>query len=92
MWGCLILVSLCLGSLPPPSGNPVANKAAIVEFENARFTVLTDAVIRMEFGQAEDRATFAVWNRNLPVPKFDVRRTAGNFWIWKKVPFLEMGR
>lgn len=40
---------------------------------NARFTVLTPNVIRMEYsntGKFEDRPTLAVLNRNLTVPKF----------------------
>ena len=40
----------------------------------ARFTVLTDHLIRMEYartkGQFEDRASLAVLNRRLRVPKF----------------------
>ena len=53
--------------------NPKANPAATVISGNARFTVLTDRLIRMEWaadGQFEDRASLAVVNRNLPVPKF----------------------
>lgn len=42
-----------------------------------RFTVLTDAVVRMEFSPAQparfyDSASLAVLNRKLPVPKFTV--------------------
>jgi hypothetical protein len=50
---------------------PVANASAIVVSGQARFTVLTDSVIRCEFstnGKFEDRATVAVVNRLLPVP------------------------
>ena len=54
--------------------DPVANSNSIVVSGNARFTVLTPNLIRMEYspsGKFEDRATTAVLNRNLPVPKFD---------------------
>ena len=54
-------------------GNPKAKEAAIVTAGNARFTVLTDRLIRMEWsadGKFEDRATLAIVNRDLPVPQF----------------------
>ena len=54
--------------------DPVANSNSMVVSGNARFTVLTPNLIRMEYspsGKFEDRATTAVLNRNLPVPKFD---------------------
>lgn len=52
--------------------NPIADPAAVVEYGNARFTVLSDRLIRMEWssdGAFEDRASLAIVNRNLPVPK-----------------------
>ena len=64
-----------------PSGademDPVANPDACVVAGNARFTVLTDRLVRMEWsenGVFEDNATLAVINRNLPVPEFRVTR------------------
>ena len=53
--------------------NPVAAPEATVVFGNARFTILTDRLIRMEWaadGKFEDRASLAFVNRDLPVPKF----------------------
>jgi alpha-glucosidase len=53
--------------------NPVADPKAIVAAGNARFTVLTPWMIRMEWsptGEFEDRASFAFVNRRLPVPEF----------------------
>jgi alpha-glucosidase (family GH31 glycosyl hydrolase) len=53
--------------------NPKANPRAVIQLGNARFTVLTPEMIRIQYsskGLFEDRATFAVVNRNLPVPKF----------------------
>ena len=55
--------------------DPVADPAALVLAGNARFTVLTDRLIRMEWsedGVFEDRATLAVVNRRLPVPEYKV--------------------
>ncbi len=57
----------------PAQNNPVANKAAVVTYQNARFTVLTDRLVRMEWaedGVFEDRASLAIVNRDLPVPAF----------------------
>lgn len=53
--------------------NPVAAPEAVVVCGNARFTVLTDRLIRMEWAQDgafEDRASLAVVNREMPVPAF----------------------
>ena len=64
--------------------NPVANPSAVVVCDNARFTVLTDCLVRMEWagdGVFEDRASFAVVNRDLPVPKFTATRKNGTLTI-----------
>lgn len=56
---------------------PVAAPAAIITLGNARFTVLTSQLIRMEWasdGAFEDRASFVFLNRHLPVPAFSVER------------------
>jgi alpha-glucosidase (family GH31 glycosyl hydrolase) len=56
-------------------GSPVADPSAVVTVKNARFTILTPAMVRMEWspdGQFEDRASFAFLNRKLPVPQFKV--------------------
>jgi alpha-glucosidase len=53
--------------------NPVANPEAIVISGNARFSILTSQLIRMEWakdGQFEDRASFVFINRNLPLSSF----------------------
>ena len=68
----LILAALLPGLLFGAE-NPVANPDAVVVSGNARFTVLTDRLIRMEWaadGKFEDNATLAIINRNLPVPAF----------------------
>ncbi len=52
--------------------NPVADPKAVVTVGNARFTVLTPELIRMEWaadGKFEDHASFVFLNRRLPVPK-----------------------
>lgn len=61
--------------------NPVANPSAVVTSGNARFTVLTDRVVRMEYagsnGQFNDAATLAVLNRALSVPRFTQNTNGG---------------
>lgn len=54
-------------------GNPKADPGAVVTSGNARFTVLTPEMIRIEYsdkGVFEDRATFTVVNRQLDVPQY----------------------
>lgn len=56
-----------------PVNNPVADPKAIVTIGNARFTVLTPQLIRMEWSadkKFEDHASFVFINRRLAVPKF----------------------
>ena len=63
--------------------DPVAATEAVVIASDkmARFTVLTDHLIRMEYArvenQFEDRASLAVLNRKLPVPKFSHAESGG---------------
>ncbi len=70
MWVCFALALVVAAALLPPPGNPVASGAAQVVLGPARFTVLTEDLVRMEWAHHEDRATMVVWNRNLPVPHF----------------------
>jgi len=56
----------------PAEDNPVADPKAVVTVGNARFTVLTPQLIRMEWsadGKFEDHASFVFLNRRLPVPR-----------------------
>ena len=53
--------------------NALAQEEAIVTSGNARFTILTPRLIRIQYSTTanfEDRPTFAVVNRRLPVPHF----------------------
>ncbi|HOG46518.1 MAG TPA: glycoside hydrolase family 31 protein [Anaerolineae bacterium] len=57
---------------------PVAESAAVVLAPQARFTVLTSRLIRIEHspsGRFEDRASQAFWHRRQPLPAFEVQRT-----------------
>ena len=69
----LALVVLFLAEAQSIVDNPVASSEAIVISGNARFTVLTPEMIRIEYSENvrfEDRATFTVLNRKLDVPAF----------------------
>jgi len=60
--------------LPPvPSFKPIANAQAIFAASNVRFTVLTNRMIRIEYGKDnvfEDRPSQVFWYRDQPVPPF----------------------
>ena len=59
--------------------DPAADADAVLTVGHARFTVLTPALIRMEWAPDaafEDRASLVFTNRRLPVPKFTVDRAA----------------
>ena len=71
--------------------DPVANPEAVVASGRARFTVLTPRMIRIQYSsreQFEDRATFAVVNRNLPVPAFTTREENGFLSNWYRCKFV----
>lgn len=71
--------------------NPKANPKAVVLSGNARFTVLTPEMIRIQYsdkGQFEDRATFAVVNRSLPVPKYT--KSVKDGWLEIKTSALTL--
>lgn len=64
--------------------NPQASPDAVVSAGNARFTVLTPEMIRIQYSTKqlfEDRATFAVVNRRLPVPRFTQEQRDGYLYI-----------
>ncbi len=64
--------------------NPIANEQAIVTSGNMRFSILTPEIIRIEWSdtqQFEDRASFVVVNRNLPVPQYTSEIKNGYLFI-----------
>lgn len=65
-------------------GDPKANPKAEIIVGNARFTILTPRLVRLEWnpkGQFEDRASFVFVNRNLPVPDFKTQHVNGDLHI-----------
>ena len=79
----LLMFVVCLLPLwAQADENPVADAKAMVKAGCARFTVLTPEMIRIQYSsnkQFEDRATFAVVNRRLPVPAYKVKKKGG--WL-----------
>ena len=64
--------------------SPKANPQAEVVMGNARFTVLTPRLVRMEWaadGKFEDKASLGIVNRNLPVPAFKVSKSSRKLTI-----------
>ncbi len=71
--------------------NPEANPKAVITVDEARFTVLTPRVIRMEWNKEkkfDDRASFAIINRNTTVPDFSKKERKG--WLLLKTDELEL--
>jgi alpha-glucosidase (family GH31 glycosyl hydrolase) len=73
----LEVLALCHGAVAaadvPVHYDPVADPHAVVIVGNARFTVLTPQLIRLEWatdGKFEDHASLVFLNRKLPAPQF----------------------
>ncbi len=63
---------------PEASYNPIAAPGAVVQFGDARFTVLTPQLIRMEWAadhHFEDHPSLVFLNRRLTVPHFTARHS-----------------
>lgn len=84
--GCTVLllssvISVCSSSQP---NNPHANAKAVVVEGNARFTVLTPQLIRMEWNQDgafEDHPSLVFINRDLEPPAFSVQYPSDSLLI-----------
>lgn len=71
-------------ALAQTANNPKADEKAIVTCGNARFTVLTPQMIRIEYSAKaafEDRATFTVVNRKLAVPQYTMKEDDNYLYI-----------
>ncbi|MBP9998726.1 MAG: DUF5110 domain-containing protein [Bacteroidales bacterium] len=74
----------CMGAWAQEEFHPVAKPEATVISGNARFTVLTPRLVRMEWAENakfEDHATLGIINRDLPVPEFKVKRSGSKLTI-----------
>lgn len=73
------------------SDNPVADPAAVVRSGGARFTILTDHTIRMEYAADSiftDQASLTFVNRLLPVPAFQTSEASG--WLTIKTKYCAL--
>ncbi len=80
----MLLVAITLPISLFAANNPKADERAVVVAGNARFTVLTPQMIRMEWsedGKFEDRATLTFVNRNLDVPEYKVKQSKSKLTI-----------
>ena len=74
----VVVVAVLLPIMALAENCPKADEKAQVVVGNARFTVLTPQMIRMEWsedGKFEDRATLTFVNRKLEVPQFKVKQS-----------------
>ena len=84
----LAAAALCAAAAAPAAAkevpNPEADPAATVFAGDARFTVLTPQMIRMEWSPEqkwEDHKTLTFVNRRLPVPRYKVKDNKNNLTI-----------
>ncbi|MEW7291876.1 glycoside hydrolase family 31 protein [Aquimarina sp. 2304DJ70-9] len=76
-----VLLAVLVSNILPgfaQENNPIAHTDATITSGNARFTILTAHLIRMEWNENasfEDKASFVIINRNLPVPSFKKEET-----------------
>jgi len=85
---CLILSSYLLTA---KQYDPIPNPASVVLSGKARFTVLTDHVIRMEYSKDStfiDLASLTFVNRNLSTPPFETSEGSG--WLIIKTKFCAL--
>lgn len=74
--------SAAANPIPDPPPNPIPNPAAVVISGQARFTILTPQLIRLEWavdGKFEDHASLVFINRQMPVPSF--KRSEKKGWL-----------
>ena len=87
-WVQLAVLLLALSCHYVCSYNPKPNAKSVVSVGDARFTLLTERLVRMEWGGSNDAATFAFINRDLPTPNYDVSKDGDATVI--QTPFLKV--
>lgn len=75
--------------------HPVCSEGTAIGGEKYRITVLTPALVRLEYnenGKFEDRATQSVLNRDFPVPQFQVVESADSLSVYTECLELHYDR
>lgn len=92
----LAVLSLCSSAvslrLSSENYDPSPNPMSVVKAGKARFTILTEHLIRMEWdaeGAVNDAPTFAFVHRNLPTPSYNVTMENTN-WTVIQTPALKV--
>lgn len=87
----VIVLLITLNALKAQQYNPQANTRAVVQSGNARFTVLTNRVLRLEYSNDKtftDQASLTIVNRYLPVPAFTTEQNNG--WLIIKTDYCTL--
>jgi alpha-glucosidase (family GH31 glycosyl hydrolase) len=83
-WPLLLVLSTASASVSAEPLEPKADPGAVVVSGQARFTVLTPHLVRLEWSPTstfEDRASLTFLRRKQPVPEFRVERANGELRI-----------
>lgn len=75
----------------PSQFDPIASAQAVATAGNARFTVLTPRLLRLEYspnGRFEDRPSQTFWYRRQPVPEYETWQENGRFHL--RTPYLHL--
>jgi len=62
-----------------PKFAPIPNSQSVIAYGNARFTILTSRLIRIEYdpeGPFDDRPSQVFWYRAQPTPQYDVKKSS----------------
>jgi alpha-glucosidase (family GH31 glycosyl hydrolase) len=74
-----------------PQFDPVAEPTAVIQRHNARFTLLTSRLIRLEYapdGRFEDRPSQTFWYRRQPAPVYNLIEQEG--WLTVETDYLQL--
>ena len=88
----LLFSAVALGEFHEVHGvsfNPKPSPKSVVVVGRARFTLLSEHLVRMEWGGVNDNATFTFLNRNTLTPTYNVSQESG--WTVIRTPALTVG-
>lgn len=67
-----------------PKFAPMPNSQSVITYGNARFTILTSRLIRIEYdpeGLFDDRPSQVFWYRDQPIPQYKVKKSSNEIMI-----------